>query len=64
MEIQQGLKDGDENEKMCIEGNDSHADGSDSSDSDDSEKEREEHYALERRIVELRKEVCCSILCG
>lgn len=29
----------------------------DSSDSVDSEKEREEHYKLERRVVELRKEV-------
>lgn len=66
MEIQQDLKDGYENEKIGFEENDSHVDGSESSDTDDSEKEREEHYALERRVVELRKEVCLSfssILC-
>lgn len=45
----------DEEEDMAFE--------EDSSDSDDSEKEREEHYALERKIVELRKEVslCHSV---
>lgn len=60
MEIQQDLKDGYENEKIGFEENDSHVDGSESSDTDDSEKEREEHYALERRVVELRKELSKS----
>jgi hypothetical protein len=56
MDVQQSLAKEDEIEEMSFEGNDS-PDGSDSSDSDDSEKEREEHYVLERKIVELRKEV-------
>ena len=60
MDVQQSLAKEDEIEEMSFEGNDS-PDGSDSSDSDDSEKEREEHYVLERKIVELRKEVRYSL---
>ena len=61
MDVQQSLAKEDEIEEMSFEGNDS-PDGSDSSDSDDSEKEREEHYVLERKIVELRKEVWFSLI--
>jgi hypothetical protein len=56
MDVQQSLTKEEDIEEMSFEANDS-PDGSDSSDSDDSEKEREEHYILERKIVELRKEV-------
>ena len=49
----QNLMDSEEDgEAMAFEEN-----HEDSSDSDDSEKEREEHYALERKVVELRKQV-------
>lgn len=57
MDVQQSFAEEDETEEMSFEGNDNPNNGSDSSDSDDSEKEREEHYVLERKIVELRKEV-------
>lgn len=52
LDISQSQLSKDDAEGMVYED-----ESSDSDDSDDSEKEREEHYALERRIVELRKEV-------